>query len=452
MTTGTIVSDSRNTQLSSNSTGSFNTTGGGKYRLKSWFGVDRSKVDRPAATKRTYTTVDQNGHVVRRHFYDRPPQRASDEFHAYQMSLIDYECSRFTMTQDQILYGPLVTSNYTYDAGALTPLLPVWDANDEIKLLSKFSEKIKGSDFNLAVMLGEGHETLKMIGDTAIKLALAGSRIRKGDLAGAAMALARNHVERDIYRRRVTLLESRRALVTGVSGHVLALQWGWKPLLQDIRAGAEMLAHQLEVPFRQKVVVRHRKVNDDWQQCLNNSNPAVVGSMYAIYSKQIIAYLREKPSFAKMTGLVDPELVAWELLPFSMLADYVLPIGDYLSARAFAGSLTGTFVRTTKTLQVWEGLQGRVTRVQGNLKDSTSFSSDANYRYKKLTLDRTITTSLTAPFPVIKSLDKAASWQHCVNSLALMGVIFGSTKLGKPSADFIRTSIGSKIPQSHWNT
>lgn len=296
------------------------------------------------------------------------------------------------------------------------PALPSWTANDDIKLIGKLREKLVGSDFNAAVFLGEANQSLRLIGDTAIRLATAYSAFRKGDVAKAARVLAAGAKYKPRNKRSVA------------GSNWLELQYGWLPLLSDMKEGAEALSHQLHQPFSQQYRVRRRLRNEDRYA---NGSYVEWEDKFAIYSKQIIANISEPPSTAVLSGLLDPELVAWELTPFSFVADWVMPIGDYLSARAFAGHLVGEFITTTITRQRISGLVPK-GYTNGSNQRYVAVVNDGGYLKEKVTMNRSISSALAVPKPSIKPLAKAASWQHCVNGIALLtGVVMGVPGTGR---------------------
>lgn len=130
---------------------------------------------------------------------------------------------------------------------------------------------------------------------------------------------------------------------------------------------------------------------------------------YRWESGQII-YLRKEVNVPQLVGLMDPLSVAWELVPFSFVLDWFLPIGSWLSARGLSQAMTGTFVTTKR---IW--VQGYAPyRIVG------SSTWGADYYKSYYALDRTISSELDVPLPSIKPLNKALSWKRAANALALL--------------------------------
>jgi len=391
-----------------------------------WNGADRAKATpvrpKPQGLRREYvipvkvTTKrgKQKTILVKRHFYERPiPTRVEQDArnvpHAYTVT---YSSKNDVWTRwfepnapSYNVWGDMTVlrvSGWPTWTGANAP--PVFGANEQLTLVNKLKAQIRGSDFNLAVFLGEGHETIKMITSTAIKVAAAGMMARKGRFADAARHLTDARGENFFGRSKQTGANS-----------WLELQYGWLPLLGDIKSGAEQLAHILHYPktktYRARLALRKTYVPSlglwNWADA------------HCTVSRQIIAHITEPESTLSTSGLLDPELVAWELLPFSFVADWFIPVGDYLEARAFSRRLSGTFVTTDKSVKYFFNITNQI--LSGTRKNSV-LANTASWRETILT--RSISTTLSVPFPTVKPVSQALSWRHMLNALALTVQVF----------------------------
>lgn len=273
----------------------------------------------------------------------------------------------------------------------------LWNGNDDLNLIGKLREKVAGSDFNLGVFLGEGHEALKMITSAATTLYRAVRALRKGDLVGAAAVMKMTRGTASAYKMKKK---------DPIGSRWLELQYGWMPLLQDIHGGAEFLAHHLNVPYAVSYRVR-RKVGGKYT--VSPLAQAVDVKCYT--SCQIIARI-EEVDVPTLSGLLNPLSVAWELVPFSFLADWVLPVGNYLDARGLASALTGTFVTTRKNYFA--------SSVGGHQPSVDTTYSNVLIRDLNLTISRTVSTTLNVPLPNVKTFGQVTSWKHAANALALL--------------------------------
>lgn len=406
----------------------------GPYDSKNWYGGDAVKPSRTyAGKKRTYTTIDRRtGRTIKKVFYERSPKRASSRSpNYYSMSATRGDGDPFDYRNDYYIGSSSYTQVVTgYAYSAKSPLLPPrldWSDNDEIHLINNLKERSRGSDFNMGVFLAEGHQTLNMITDSAIRIARAMRLVKRGNIVGAVHEMSKSASQTTKLRTRLTrkgLWSSQlRANATRqLSSNWLELVYGWLPLLGDIQSGSELLAHQLNVPFRQRVVARRSNhLDPSWNQY---GNPLGGAEVQSLCTGQIVAYFSEPESIPKLLGLTDPASIAWEVTPFSFVADWVAPVGDYLEARGYASQLWGTFVVTHTTRQKWVGITGRSWKQDpsGVQHGITTVTKGGKYWCERIQMERYVTNTLNVPSPVVKPLSKVASWQHCVNAIALLGV------------------------------
>lgn len=403
-----------------------NTTLAGWQHTKTWSGGD-SRLPRspePFDPGRLFTTVSPSGRRYR--FYARRAPRKREKLFSpnnYSMSALRRFNPLVGDMANNLSWNPQHYTNATLESvigvdSVTLPAPPPFDANDDIKLISRLKDRIGGSDFNMSVFLAEGHQVVGMIGDTAVKLARAYHLFRRGDVVGSIKTMyAGRKMPPKAFRRKS-------------ANNWLELQYGWLPLLGDMKDGAELLAHRLNVPFRQRHVVRMSKSAS--KQAMDNFNVAYRWSGgRSVVQKQIVAFISEPESLPSLLGLMDPELIAWELTPFSFVVDWFLPVGDYLAARAFASRLHGTFVITTKTTMLERGIEPKVVNYDWVYPGATGvwdFGNSDAYSRERVTLLREVTNSLVVPMPKVKPLDEALSWQHCLNGIALLANVLHAPK------------------------
>jgi len=280
-----------------------------------------------------------------------------------------------------------------------------WDSNDDIALIGKLREQVAGSDFNMSVFLGEGRESLKTIIDGATRIRLSLNALRRGNILGAANALGR-----DTRNRRLKLRAD-------MQSNWLQLQYGWMPLLQDVKGGAEFLAKLLNFPMVQTYKVR-RKRPLQAERWPSGTQRTAQWSFVGETKGQLIARLSEVDT-AKLSGLLDPASVAWELTPWSFVIDWFIPIGNYLADRSLASALSGTFV-TTKTRRLNCQYGGGCLPTNNGIVAVAFSGSWAGYT-TQVSVTRTVSTSLSVPLPTFKRLDQVISWKHAANAIALLG-------------------------------
>lgn len=331
-----------------------------------------------------------------------------DDPHPYQATITEW-ISR-PIVGYRIYHAP---NDYTIETGAkdgnigsgFSAPLDSWDSNDDLKLIGKLRERIAGSDFNLAVFLGEGREALAMIANSALRIRKALTAVRRFDLPGAMKALATTRPPQKWMNR-----NSKDA----VANNWLELQYGWLPLLKDAEGGAQFLAKYLEFPYVQRYRARSKKPHHLIPTTTSPAYDYDDRCSQTTYA-QIIAYVEEVDPVG-LSGLLDPATLAWELLPYSFVVDWFLPIGDFLSARGLSSSIKATYVKTVtfkeRSRYNWVGsVNGLWT---------TSVNTDIPYVYRQTQMTRTVSTSLDIPLPRVKSLKEAYSWKRTANAVALL--------------------------------
>lgn len=363
----------------------------------------------------------------------RPPhdfQKTWTEYYLEPVSGSTWEFPRDFPTSPAYL----VPATFAADAGGAIPTIadPSWGADDDYKLLDKLRTRIQGSGFNLASFLGaEGHDTLAFIASTASRINRALLAVKKGRLRQAVSVLRadkngflrRKHVltgdkepQLEVYRRAISEFaqgsKSRRDTDwrSLSADNWLEFQLAAVPLLGDLKAAVEQLAHRFEIPpkasyraRRELRVVSHVPAGCGWEKA------------FTCERKSIVAYVQEPPSMIALSGILDPEVVLWNALPLSFVSDWIIPIGDWLDRRAWASHISGTFVTSFKRWHEYE-----------NVLTMNSNSSYPNPVYTNRvrgtggSFVRTVSTSLSVPLPSFTPLGKILSWSRAATAVALV--------------------------------
>lgn len=396
MTTGNKTSGSSVSVSTNSGAGLIKTN----YTTKSWSGTDYPKTVRSEKPERftTRTLVMRRGgqlveyeQPIRLYVPDHPPKRALVVEHPYSMSL--------SVQNDSVLYYNLGKTGPTYSGTGVNTgyangsVSQYWGSNDDLALLGRLREQVAGSSFNAGVFLGEGKEALSMIANAATRLAGAFRYARGGNMPKAWSILTRG-TDRFAPPSQV------------VANNWLELQYGWLPLLHDMEDGAKFLAHHHSYPLQHVVYARLTKPG--LVQSVSPSNTKLLACK-AYTSVQIKAILKEK-NVVSLSGLIDLPSIAWELTPYSFVVDWAIPIGEYLQARGLAQSLSGTFVTSKKTYFSWCGAVNVGANVQ----------SWGNHSAMGVTLNRTVSTTLSVPLPEVVPLKEMFSWKRAANALALL--------------------------------
>lgn len=182
-----------------------------------------------------------------------------------------------------------------------------------------------------------------------------------------------------------------------LSGAWLNYVYGIKPLCQDLHAIACS-----EIKLLQRI--KGRQVN--WWE-YKHADPTVhgAGTYRATYN---YAVSLKDPLYATLAGagLTNPALIAWELTPFSFMADWLLPVGPYLEMLSSTSGLekhSGSFTET---------------EIISAYKTSSMLGSSAYHRINRYKLKRRTTT--TFPDPPLPSFKNPFSPVHALNFLTII--------------------------------
>lgn len=277
------------------------------------------------------------------------------------------------------------------------------------KALIAVRNKLKQSKVNLGVAYAERNRTARLIGDTASRLARSIRHLRAGRIRRAMDELG---------------ISSRRNQPRGsnVPAKWLELQYGWKPLLSDVYGAASALENRQKSDWRvtakstqQETVYYTRSFNStDMSLC----RASVMRSVYA----RLDALPQNEATISLVSlGVTNPLIIGWELVPFSFVVDWFLPIGDFISSLdATLGYATTSYSSSLLVRANWydEGRSGTIT--------GATITNKFKGTKRMVRLDRQVSSSV--PLPTLPGFKDPRSLGHMANGLALLTQVFGRSR------------------------
>jgi len=259
----------------------------------------------------------------------------------------------------------------------------------------------------------------RLVGDTAGRLGGALGSLRRHDFGGAIKSLW-SPQQRVLFRQGGGLSNSK-----SLANNWLELQYGWKPLLQDVHDAAEALAKYVTgQPGIWQVKASATLEDQDSGDVGLFEWPSIPGGKYNTTSRTTVRlgmrYTIDDAlrSFMAQTGFTNPLSLAWEVLPFSFVIDWFLPIGNYLNTLTawdglrFLDGYTTHFTRQNTSVYIaWSG---------NPLNDGSDFSEQhVGYMDREwISLNRQRIDSFPGGrFPQLKN---PLSLVHSLNALALL--------------------------------
>jgi len=210
----------------------------------------------------------------------------------------------------------------------------------DLLAVAQLNENASSSSFNLGVTMAEFGKTAALVGTSATRIYHALRMLKKGRLGSAidALSLSRNDHLPELRR-----ISSNKKLSVDqrLSNQWLELRYGWRPLINDIYSAAEATANLLYLWPYDITVKGYGKDSDSYDAV--GAIPSAGGTYRPHHERQFTVkrrYVRHikviPPSYRTFNsmGLHNPYLIAWELMPWSFVIDWFLPIGTWLAAAA----------------------------------------------------------------------------------------------------------------------
>jgi len=286
----------------------------------------------------------------------------------------------------------------------------LWTAEEDFRLQSKFVDKVKGHEFNLAIFVAEGQEAIETTVNVVKSLITICRNVKNGNYVGAFRAL------NDYNQRNISTTV--KGLGRGVGGRVLQYRYGIAPLIEDVYNAWK--AYETLTSERKDRVISTRSIKKDWYHNNLRLDPP---SVPCELRKKILYEMKEHLSLPRSLGLTNPAAVLWEKLPWSFVADWFIPIGTYLNNLDIIPALRGRFLTSFSSEVIYQGV--------GN--GSVWWAVGGTGRVHIFTYQRGTSLILPVKSPQWKSLSKALSWGHMLNAFALFAQVAGGSGSGSGS-------------------
>lgn len=227
---------------------------------------------------------------------------------------------------------------------------PMTNANTVSRALTECLNKLKDADLNLSEAIATVDQSLGMLAGALMSLYSAlrvAHKFLKGD-SSAIRSLRKALQSRNRGDRRRLLAKVNKA----TTSRWLEYQYGWHPLMQDVATIVEALKAQSK-QFNGSRVSATRNVS--YEEPLPPFNPQSSGALAKVSGKivsgakvrldakvkDLDAYLLDK------VGLANFGLLLWEIVPFSFVIDWMMPVGNVI--QAFSAGLGLTFLGGSQT-------------------------------------------------------------------------------------------------------
>jgi len=287
----------------------------------------------------------------------------------------------------------------------------IYDLSLPNRALIRARIKMKQKSVDLGVAFAERNATAKLLGDTARRIARSFNNLKRGQVRAAMRELGIANSKRE-------------PRGSNVPNKWLELQYGWKPFLSDVYGASEALS---KAPLSDWRVTAKAQVNSNalWtstdKQFTNNQG---LGFCVAKAERGAFVRIDALPSndlimSSASLGVTNPLLIAWELVPYSFVVDWALPIGQWLdSVDALLGFGPASTSSTSYVKCDWldQGMNG--TDPNGDVWTNEWTGSQRVIEVRR-------TASQGVPLPTFPSIKDPRSLGHMANGLALLAGAFG---------------------------
>jgi hypothetical protein len=187
------------------------------------------------------------------------------------------------------------------------------------KAYGRFRDRVDDAA-QLGADIAERKQAMNSLTARVGQLLLAARSLRSGNISGFVKALG-------IKKR--TLRKS----ASDMGGVWLEYSYGWKPLVEDIHSASMVLQR----PFPKFLICRGR-AKASWTYTLSEGSGIYLGNYERVTFKTAVqiqseVYVTNWVAWkANQLGLTNPLSIAWEVIPFSFVVDWFVPVGNYLQS------------------------------------------------------------------------------------------------------------------------
>lgn len=252
----------------------------------------------------------------------------------------------------------------------------------------------------MLVNMAQGVQTWEMIATRTMQLVRAFTHLRRGRLGGFAAELS---LSPNVVRRR---LSPKRAM-QDPSGAWLEFTFGWSPFIGDIYNAIDVLQTAFPtVPSRGSATASrstHEVFRPNWYRHTNTVAQCRLVADLVVTNPNLL--------LANQLGLLNPAAVVWDIIPFSFVVDWFLPVGKFIK---------------TFNDQAGLELQGQCTTLKVWVDQNDVWNGEPG-EHQASCVDRILGSFVKPGFPTKLKLPTGSMWL-AATSVALAIQVFGGKK------------------------
>lgn len=281
------------------------------------------------------------------------------------------------------------------------------------EVINKVLGRLKDQKANHLENAATYKQNVGMIVNAVTRIGQAMNSLRHGDIAGAARRLGVRPRNFNGFNRQFARDQSK-ALANGW----LELQYGWLPLCGDIYETAELIHRrfQKKSPLERVSAGSSRSFTSVTKSDYDHSDMKYTNEAKAEV-KIILYYSTPQPNLRSLAqlGITNPLSLGWELLPWSFVVDWFLPIGSFISS--LDAGLGAQFKKGCMTTALVSTLKAQRT-ASGRNDGGYIYDIDLSAFAKRVAINREDLGGF--PLPRLPQFKDPLSVQHLANATALL--------------------------------
>lgn len=284
------------------------------------------------------------------------------------------------------------------------PGLPnTYDDEAYLKAVQAFYDDLNEIKVNAAVAFKERQQTIDLVASRARKIAQLYRSLRRG----------------------YNPFTRKKSRSKDAANLWLEYSYGWVPLVSDVYGSIEALKGE-PPKFSHKITrqadlqYRHSFIGGTNHSSFESNNTLTSTKKLRCTVKAICTVNDPSASFSRSLGLRDPLLLAWEILPYSFVVDWFLPIGPWLEAQNATSGLSFSSASVTRTCLT--SIQKSSTISVRSYAASSVNSSGGQCRGTWIQKNKR--RKLGVPSYPLPRLQNPLSIRHAITSLALLRQAF----------------------------
>lgn len=339
--------------------------------------------------------------------------------------------------------NPVVKNTITFSGGHyyLPQQFPPTSGNTALynKCLTKFPTKVNGESFNSLVFLAEFKKTRAMVLTLAQDIATQFSKMQKSRVKDLSSISGRMYRDKHGFSKHKFRTDSGLNPNSGLSKREVQNVWleyryGWRLLVKDIQDALKAL-HDTRTrrPVLRVTALSREEVKQSFTinnlqlinriappgQCLND---LTCERTYYEETKVTVRFRDSLPLLGTLQqyGITNPALLVWELIPYSFVFDWLVPVGDYLSTiDTFVGK---EFVSGCASYITDDSVKSKPTNVRGDPTNSGWVLGRINHLAENTARRRFYKrVSLTSfPSATLPRLDVNLNTQRVIDAISLV--------------------------------